>query len=160
MLKAFIFLMILLVLPCVCFGQEVRQSPPVALRDTRGRTVRLSAYRGKVVLLNFWATWCPPCRAEMPDLIKLQREYGARGLQIVGITYPPSNSAEVGRFISRLKVNYPILYGTRRTPLLFNLEAAPLPATVLIDREGNVRDRILGILEPEEFEQKILPFLK
>jgi thiol-disulfide isomerase/thioredoxin len=160
MLKAFILLMVLLVLPCVCFGQEVRQSPPVVLKDTRGRTVRLSAYRGKVVLLNFWATWCPPCRAEMPDLIKLQREYGARGLQIVGITYPPTSRAEVDRFVSRLKVNYPILYGTRGTALLFNLEDAPLPTTVLIDREGNIRDRILGILEPEEFEQKILPLLK
>jgi thiol-disulfide isomerase/thioredoxin len=160
MLRAFIFLMVLLVLPCVCFGQEARPAPPVALRDTRGRTVRLSEYKGKVVLLNFWATWCPPCRAEMPDLIKLQREYGARGLQIVGITYPPTQRAEVVQFVSRLKVNYPILYGTRRTALLFKLEDAPLPTTIVIDREGNIRDRIPGILEPEEFAQKILPLLK
>jgi thiol-disulfide isomerase/thioredoxin len=159
MLRTFILLMILLVLPCACFGQGTR-SPRVALRDVRGRTVQLSAYRGKVVLLNFWATWCPPCRAEMPELIKLQKEYGARGLQIVGITYPPSQRAEVSRFVSRLKVNYPILLGTRATPLLFNLADAPLPATVIIDRDGMVRDQVLGILEPEEFSQKVLPLLK
>jgi thiol-disulfide isomerase/thioredoxin len=159
MFKTFIFLMILLVLPCEGFGQGKRL-PRIALRDTGGRTVSLSAYKGKVVLLNFWATWCPPCRAEMPDLIKMQKEYGARGLQIVGITYPPSPRAEVGRFINRLKVNYPILFGTRETPLLFNLADAPLPLTVIIDREGIIRDHVLGILEPEEFEQKILPLLK
>src|SRR5678816_745699 len=64
-------------------------APQLELKDLNGRTVRLSDYKGKVVLINFWATWCPPCRAEMPDLVRLQREHANQGLQIIGITYPP-----------------------------------------------------------------------
>src|SRR3712207_6087968 len=74
------------------------KAPDLALRDLRGRSVRLSDYRGKVVLLNFWATWCPPCRAEMPDLVKWQRRHRDKGLQVLGVTYPPTDRAEVRRF--------------------------------------------------------------
>ena len=79
-------------------GQE-SQPKELTLKDIEGRDVRLSSYRGKVVLVNFWATWCPPCRKEVPDLIKLQRDYGSRGLQVIGITYPPEELAEVRRFV-------------------------------------------------------------
>src|SRR4029079_6303779 len=78
-------------------GQEPN-APQLTLTDLNGRTVRLSDYHGKVVLINFWATWCPPCRAEMPDLVKLQREHGKEGLQIIGITYPPEKKTRVRRF--------------------------------------------------------------
>src|SRR5678810_1302634 len=88
-------------------------APQLELKDLNGRTVRLSDYRGKVVLINFWATWCPPCRAEMPDLVRLQRQHGKEGLQIIGITYPPESREQVRRFARSLKVNYPIILGTR-----------------------------------------------
>jgi len=130
----------------------------MALKDLRGRTVRLSDYRGKVVLLNFWATWCPPCRAEMPDLVKMQREYKSRGLQIIGVTYPPETPAAVRRFVRRLRVNYPVALGTKETKRLFD-EGETLPLTIIIGRDGNVIDRVEGILLPEEFEQKIKPLL-
>jgi thiol-disulfide isomerase/thioredoxin len=102
---------------CV-FGQEV--TPEFALKDLNGRTVRLRAYRGKVVVINFWATWCPPCRAEMPDLVRLQREYAKQGLQIIGITYPPETKTRVQRFARSLKVNYPIILGTRQIRARFS----------------------------------------
>ncbi len=133
-------------------------APQYVLQDLDGRTVRLSDYRGKVVLINFWATWCPPCRAEMPDLVRLQREHGKEGLRIIGITYPPENKTRVRRFAKSLKVNYPIILGTRQTKARFSSDET-LPLTVVINREGKVSDIISGILLREEFDEKIKPLL-
>ena len=138
-------------------GQE-RVSPQFALKDLNGRTVQLSTYRGKVVLINFWATWCPPCRAEMPDLVRLQREHAGEGLRIIGITYPPETKTRVRRFARSLKVNYPIILGTRQIRARFSSEET-LPLTVVIDRDGKLNDIISGILLPEEFVEKIKPLL-
>jgi len=137
--------------------QEVK-APQFALKDLNGRIVRLSDYQGKVVLINFWATWCPPCRAEMPDLVKLQREHGKDGLQIIGITYPPERSARVRRFARGLKVNYPIILGTREIKARFSSDET-LPLTIVINRDGKVIEIISGILLREEFEEKIKPLL-
>ena len=134
------------------------KAPALSLRDTKGRTFRLSAHKGKVVLINFWATWCPPCRAEIPDLIKMQTQYRSRGLQIVGITYPPQKLSAVRKFAARQRINYPIALGARRTKLLFT-PSETLPVTVVVDRAGNVVDIIEGILLPEEFENKIKPLI-
>ncbi len=157
-MRAVVFAVLLIVSPIIAAGQSVR-APALVLKDMRGRTVRLSDYTGKVVLLNFWATWCPPCRTEMPDLVKMQREYGKRGLQVIGITYPPETAREVRQFIGKLKVNYPVALGARETKSLFD-QTDTLPLTIVIDRDGTIRDRIEGILLPEEFEQKIKPLLK
>jgi thiol-disulfide isomerase/thioredoxin len=154
-----VVLLLLAALPSWSLRQEVRKAPPLVLKDLRGRTLRLTDYKGKVVLLNFWATWCPPCRAEIPELVKWQREYRGRGLQVIGVTYPPETVGEVRRFTRRLKVNYPVALGTKEMKALF-FQGETLPVTVLIDREGNVRDLIEGILLPEEFEQKIKPLLR
>ena len=138
-------------------GPEVR-APQFVLKDVNGRTVRLSDYRGKVVLINFWATWCPPCRAEMPDLVRHQREYAKQGLQIIGITYPPERKDRVQRFARSIKVNYPIILGTREIKARFSSEET-LPLTVVINRDGKVSDIISGILLREEFDEKIKPLL-
>ena len=158
MRRTVIFAVFLVVWPIIAAGQ-MGQAPTLVLKDIRGRTVRLSDYKGKVVLLNFWATWCPPCRAEMPDFIKMQREYRRQGLQVIGITYPPEEIEEVRQFVRKLGVNYPIALGTKETKTLFD-QTETLPLTIIIDRQGNVRDRIEGILLPVEFEQKIKPLLK
>jgi thiol-disulfide isomerase/thioredoxin len=158
MLRAIVFFVLLVTLPFIAAGQRGK-APALALKDLRGRTVRLSDYRGKVVLLNFWATWCPPCRAEMPDLVKWQREFRAKGLQVIGITYPPTEWSAVRRFIRSIKVNYPVLIGATKTKTLFD-SGETLPITVVIDREGNIRERIEGILLDEEFEQKVKPLLE
>lgn len=138
-------------------GQKVK-GPQFELRDVNGHTVRLNNYRGKVVLINFWATWCPPCRAEMPDLVRLQREHAKQGLQIIGITYPPETKTRVRRFARSLKVNYPIILGTRQIKARFSSEET-LPLTVVIDRDGKVDDIISGILLRQEFDEKIKPLL-
>lgn len=138
---------------------QAKRAPALALTDLHGRTVRLSDYKGRVVLLNFWATWCPPCRAEMPDLVKWQRRYGRKGLQIIGITYPPTVRADARRFTRKLRVTYPILRGTRATKTLFTASET-LPMTVIIDRAGNIRAVIEGILLPEEFAGQVRPLLR
>lgn len=158
MIRAFVFGILLVLAPTVALGQKSK-APALSLKDIQGRKISLSKYKGKVVLLNFWATWCPPCRAEMPDLVKMQRQYRKQGLQVIGITYPPEQIKEVRQFIQQLRVNYPIALGTKETKTLFD-QTETLPLTIIIDRRGNVVDRIEGILLPEEFEQKIKPLLK
>ncbi len=158
MVRVLAYTLLLTMAAPVALGQN-RPAPPLTLRDLRGCPVRLSDYRGKVVLLNFWATWCPPCRAEMPDLVKWQREYRSKGLQVLGVTYPPTNRSEVRRFVRSLRVNYPVVLGAKETKALFDT-GETLPVTVVIDQEGNVRELIEGILLPEEFEQKVKPLLQ
>ncbi|HEX3250792.1 MAG TPA: TlpA disulfide reductase family protein [Pyrinomonadaceae bacterium] len=137
--------------------RQETKAPQLDLKDLNGRPVRLSDYKGKVVLINFWATWCPPCRAEMPDLVRLQREHG-EDLQIIGITYPPESKTRVRRFARSLKVNYPIVLGTREIKDRFSSEDT-LPLTIVINRDGKVSYIISGILLREEFDEKIKPLL-
>ena len=135
---------------------QVNKAPSLQLTDLRGHKVRLSDYKGKVVLINFWATWCPPCRTEIPELVRWQREY--RSVQVIGVTYPPQTLSEVRRFTRKVRVNYPVALGTKATKLLFT-SSETLPMTVVIDSEGIVRDVIEGILFKEEFDQKVKPLL-
>ena len=138
---------------------QTASTPDLRLRDINGRALRLSDYRGKVVLLNFWATWCPPCRKEVPDLIKLQRDYRKQGLRVIGVTYPPQRLSEVRRFARRMGVNYPVALGKKQTMLGFT-SSDNLPMTIVIGRDGMIREVIEGILLPEEFETKIKPLLE
>lgn len=133
-------------------------APSLQLTDLQGRNFRISDYRGSVLLINFWATWCAPCRTEVPELVKWQRQYGTQGLQVIGITYPPQTRLEVRRFARKTRINYPVILGTKATKTLFTSSEA-LPVTVIVDRQGNVHDSIEGIVFPDEFDAKIRPLL-
>ncbi len=148
--------LLFLLLPVAAVAQN--SGPDLSLKDIKGRQLRLSDYRGKVVLINFWATWCPPCRAEVPYLVKLQRNYRGHGLRVIGITSPPQTLVEVSRFVRKAKINYPIALGTQQTKALYT-SSKSLPVTIVIGRDGSVQDIIEEILLPEEFEQKIKPLL-
>lgn len=150
--------LLLLVLSFGVSGQESAKAPSLVLRDLNGHSFRLADYKGKVVLVNFWATWCAPCRSEIPELVRWQRQYRKRGLQVVGITYPPQRRSEVRRFAQKAGVNYPVALGTVATKLLFAPNAT-LPMTVVIDSAGDVKDVIEGVIFPEEFEAQIKPLL-
>jgi peroxiredoxin len=151
--------MLLVAFYSLVLGQGDRPAPKLELKDVEGRALRLSDYKGGVVLLNFWATWCAPCRAEMTDLVKWQREYKGKGLQVIGVTYPPEELAEVREFIKSIKVNYPVALGEEQTKAMFD-EGEILPVTVVIDKKGMIREVIQGIIYPEEFEQKVKPLLR
>ncbi|HEY5885210.1 MAG TPA: TlpA disulfide reductase family protein [Pyrinomonadaceae bacterium] len=158
MMKGVSITLLLLLIPVLAKAQTT-PAPRMVLRDLNGRSFRLSDYKGKVVLLNFWATWCPPCRAEVPELVRWQKTYRRRGLQVIGVTYPPQKLAEVRRFVRREKINYPVGLGTKEMKLLFT-QSESLPMTIVIGKDGRIRDIIEGILLPEEFEQKIKPLLE
>src|SRR5262245_19745693 len=159
MTRAAITLTLLVALSSIVVGQGEKPAPKLELKDVEGRAQRLSDYKGKVMLLNFWATWCAPCRAEMPDLVKWQREYKNKGLQVIGVTYPPVELAEARKFIKSIKVNYPVALGDEQTKAMFD-EGEILPITVVIDKKGVIREVIHGIIFPEEFEQKVKPLLR
>jgi peroxiredoxin len=158
-MKALI-LTIILLLPAFAGAQnrEGEKMPALSLKDIKGKTVNLRDYKGKVILLNFWATWCVPCRAEAPELVKWQNEYRKRGLQIVGVTYPPTDTVKVRGFARRNKINYPVLFGSKKTKELFDL-GDTLPFSVVIDREGIIKALIEGVVFEDEFDEKIKPLL-
>jgi thiol-disulfide isomerase/thioredoxin len=157
-MRTYFLLTLLLVLSVSSNAQSSQSIASLTLQDLHGRQFSLADYKGRVVLVNFWATWCLPCRAEIPDLIKKQREYRHQGLQIVGVTYPPEKISQVRRFVRKLRMNYPVAVGTKATKTLFT-SSETLPMTVVIDRDGAVRDVIEGIMYPDEFEQKVKPLL-
>jgi peroxiredoxin len=156
-----LLILLMVIQPAGAFNQKAggQTAPDFSLKDLKGKRARLGDYRGKVVLVNFWATWCAPCKAEMPELVRWQNEYKDRGLQILGITFQPYRAVDVREAARRLKINYPILLDTGGVADLYEV-ADVLPLTVVIDRDGNIRDRIKGIMDAEEFEQKIKPLLQ
>lgn len=153
-------IIICLMLALSAFAQSrSEQAPTVSLKDLSGKTINLSDFKGKVVLLNFWAVWCVPCAAEIPELVKWQQEYESDGLQIIGITYPPTNKRKVRSFARKMKINYPVLFGSKKTKELFD-SGENLPYSVVIDKDGNIKERIEGVIFDDEFDEKVKPLLK
>jgi thiol-disulfide isomerase/thioredoxin len=136
---------------------KLAKAPTVELKDIRGKTVKLSDFKGRVVLVNFWATWCVPCRAEIPQLVAWSDQYKT-SLQIVGITYPPTSLAKVRAFVRGNNIRYPVLIGTRATKHLFE-PSENLPITIIVDPKGNIAGRIDGVIFSDEFDSKIRPLL-
>jgi peroxiredoxin len=118
-------------------GLEGRSAPDFALKSSTGENLRLSEYRGEVVMVNFWATWCGPCRQEMPLLDELYQRYERVGFNLLGVNID-DDSRKAMQMIEELGVNFPVLFDSRKeVSKLYEVEA--MPVTVLIDREGNVR---------------------
>jgi peroxiredoxin len=129
------------------------------LKDMYGRDVKLADYRGKVVLLNFWATWCAPCLAEIPGFVDLQAKYKKQGLEILGVSVSDSRE-ELQPFARRFKINYPLLVGQDHDDLMETYGAAvAIPVTVLIARNGTICDRRLAMVDLEQVEREIKSLL-
>lgn len=129
-------------------------APDFALASLDGKTLKLSDYHGKAVLLNFWATWCEPCKIEMPWFVQLQQQYGSQGLQVLGVAMDDTDPKEITKFTHKMGVNYPVVVGKESVGDQYG--GIPyLPSTFYIDRDGKVVDRVYGLVSRSEIEDDI-----
>lgn len=140
--------------------RERMDAPLFTAPDLDGRAFSLAAYRGKVVLVNFWATWCPPCREEIPSLIALQNRYKDQ-LQIIGIAQDSGSAADVEAFARKIGINYPVVLDTPQIEHAFP-PTAYLPTTFVVDRDGKIAQKHVGMLNPSltETETRVLAGLE
>jgi cytochrome c-type biogenesis protein len=140
-------------------GEDYKPAPEVELSTLEGQPFRLTDLRGRVVLLNFWATWCIPCRAEIPEFNAMQRDLKAQGLEVVGVSTSPGDTVAVIKdFQKDLKQEYTVLRGAEEIGTKFG-NGPGLPVTYLIDREGRIRQRIEGARDREGWEAAVKPLL-
>lgn len=134
-----------------------RRAPEFARRAFDGSNIDLTSLRGKVVLLNFWATWCAPCQAEMPVFAQWQQQYGRDGLQVIGISMD-DDAAPARRLVSRLKLDYPVAMGDAKLGERYG-GVLGLPMTYLIDKRGVVRAQFQGEAPTGTIEKRLKQLL-
>ncbi len=129
-------------------------APDFELQSLDGKTVKLSDFRGKAVLLNFWATWCEPCKIEMPWFVDLQNKYGPQGLQVLGVAMDDASPKDIAEFAHKLGVNYPIVIGKEKVGDDYG-GVQYLPSTFYVGRDGKVVNRVFGLVSRSEIEDNI-----
>ena len=139
--------------------KDRRQAPEFALKDADGKVVRLSDYKGKVVLLDFWATWCSPCKVEIPWFMELQRKNKDKGFEVLGVAMDDEGWEAVKPYIAKMAVNYRILAGTDETAQKYGGVDA-LPTTFLIDRAGKIAAVHVGLASKKDFEDGVQTLLQ
>lgn len=135
----------------------LRTAPGFSLTDLSGRSFSLSDYRGKVVVLDFWATWCDPCKEEIPHFVEMQSKYASQGLQVLGISMD-DDEAPVRRFQQQFQMNYPVAIGNPKLADQYG-GILGLPITFVIDREGRIAARHVGATDPSVIEAEIQKLL-
>lgn len=135
------------------------KAPDFALKSIDGKTIKLSDYKGKVVIIDFWATWCPPCRKGIPDLISIQNDH-KKNVVIIGISLDAEKTIkDVPGFVKNYGINYPIVYGDEKVVAAYG-GIQSIPTAFVIDRKGNVVDRHIGLVSKETYTNKIKELLK
>lgn len=137
--------------------KDGQAAPDFALKGADGRDLRLSGYKGKVVLLNFWATWCHGCKLEIPWLLEFQKKYQNRGFTVIGVAMDAEGWKNVKPFLQETKLNYPVVVGNDEMAKPWGLGAMPM--TFLIDREGKVSATSVGIINRAACETQIVELL-
>jgi peroxiredoxin len=134
-------------------------APMWNLRSVDGKSVSFDDFKGKVVILDFWATWCGPCREEIPGLIGLQTKYEKKGLSVVGISLDGGDGAVVKTFVAKMGMNYTVLLGDDKVQQAFGGVDA-IPVTVVIDRSGHIVKKFTGLVEKKQLEAVAKPLLE
>jgi len=133
-------------------------APDFALKDSSGKIVKLSDFRGKVVLLNMWATWCAPCREEIPWFVDFEREFKDRGFTVLGVAMDDRGWDVVQPYIKRHELNYPVTVGDSEVSTIYGGTGA-LPTTFMIDREGRIARTHVGVAGRHTYKQEIQDLL-
>src|SRR5579863_4600114 len=134
--------------------KDRRSAPDFALTDATGASIQLSGYKGKVVLLNFWATWCGPCKVEIPWFVEFEKTYGNRGFAVLGVSLDEDGWTAVKPYIEQKKVNYRVVVDNGATAKKFGGVEA-LPTTLLIDRDGKIAAEHVGLTSKSTYEDQI-----
>jgi peroxiredoxin len=133
-------------------------APDFTLPTVDGKELKLSDYKGKVVIIDFWATWCPPCRKGIPDLIDLKKKYGAKGFEVIGISLDTETKGHVPGFVKSNGMNYPVVYGNQNVTQLYGgIEA--IPTTFVIDKQGKIVATYQGLVPAATFENHLKKLL-
>jgi len=144
-------------LPVIRFVKDPDPAPEFKLKDLDGKAITLEAYKGKVVLLNFWATWCGPCRAEIPSLIELQTKYKDH-MQILGMNVDDEDETEVRAVVQGEGINYPVVMTSPQVRIAYGGISA-LPTVFLINTEGRVVQKHIGLFNPALYETEVRALL-
>ena len=143
----------------VTINKDSDKAPDFALKSVDGKIVKLSDYKGKIIIIDFWATWCPPCRRGIPDLVELQKEY-KKDLVVIGISLDAAKTIkDVPGFIKEYGINYPIVYGDQQVTIDYG-GIRSIPTSFVIDQKGNVVDSNVGLVSKDTFVNKIKELLK
>lgn len=135
-----------------------RPFPEFRLNSLDGSVLDSKELRGKVVLINFWASWCGPCRMETPWLVELKKEYAGKGFEIVGIAIDPEDKEEIHEFVRDLNVNYPVVYSDQKIEREVGILGTP--TSLLLDRDGNVAHKHVGVVAKEVLAGEIETLLE
>jgi cytochrome c biogenesis protein CcmG, thiol:disulfide interchange protein DsbE len=127
--------------------------PALALAQLDGGTWRMEEHRGQVVLVNYWATWCGPCREETPGLVRLSRELGPKGLAVVGVSIDEGSRGKVQQFVDEFHVPYPVAFPEAMSQMARGM--AGVPTTILVDRRGRVAKTYVGAARERDFEADV-----
>jgi thiol-disulfide isomerase/thioredoxin len=140
-------------------ANAAEKAPAFALKSaTDGKTHSLEEFKGKVRIVDYWATWCPPCRAEIPDFVSLQKQYGAKGLQVIGVSVDKGGTPGVVQFMKENHINYPIVMSESAIESAYGGIRA-IPTTFLIDRQGTIVKKYVGGIERAQFEKDLKALL-
>jgi thiol-disulfide isomerase/thioredoxin len=140
------------------YSKEEKKIPSFTLKNLKGEELKLSDLRGRVTIIDFWATWCPPCRDLMPNLTDLYKKYNSKGLNIIGIVVNSGSADKISKFVEKFKITYPILKGSDTVYKDFGYIRV-LPTIFILNQKGEVYKKYIGYIDKKYLEHEIKKLL-